>query len=324
VASKSGAFCLNSQYDPTWVDAYSRYYAARNPWMAKAACRALDVAVRAEQMLPLASLKRTEFYADYLRPLDIETAVGVTVLREQGCNFMLSVVCAQTDDERIDSAAGLLGELAPHLRQAFSYYRRAGGVASGHVAVEAASDALGVGIVSIGHDRRVRWSNAVGRELLACGDLIGTEAFGRVRAAHGAVREVIEQGLAAAVRGEATGKTSIAVRSEDGRLAARLVCVVPALSPAERLFAGPTVVLLIEMAAAGTLPAEEALRSTFDLTPSEARFASALAKGASVTEAAAGQGITRETARTHLKRIYAKMEVGHQAAMVAKVHRCGG
>jgi DNA-binding CsgD family transcriptional regulator len=324
VAARTGAFCLTSQYDPACVDAYNRYYAARNPWMAKAACRPLDLGVRAEQMLPLADLKRTEFYADYLRPLEVETAVGVTVLREQSCNFMLSVVCARTDGERMVSAAGLLGKLAPHLRQAFSYYRRAGGVASGHVAVQAASDALGVGIVSIGHDRRVRWANATGCELLASGDPIGTDALGCVRAAHGAVREVIEQALATAVHGEATAKTSIAVRSEDGLIAARLVCVVPALSPAERLFAGPTVVLLIETAAAGTLPAEEALRSTFDLTPSEARFACALAKGASVTEAAARQGITRETARTHLKRIYAKMDVGHQAAMVAKVHRCGG
>jgi DNA-binding CsgD family transcriptional regulator len=212
--------------------------------------------------------------------------------------------------------------LAPHLRQAFTYYRRAGTVASGHLAVEAASDALAVGIVSIGPDRRVRWANAAAREVLARGHPVGTNAWGAIRAAHSAVGEVIDQGLDTAMRGGA-GKTTIAVRSEDGPITARVSCVVPALTQAERLFSGPTVVLLIETTASGTLPAEDALRRTFDLTRSEARFACAVADGASVTEAAARQGITYETARTHLKRIFAKMDVGHQAAMVAKVHRLG-
>jgi DNA-binding CsgD family transcriptional regulator len=321
VAARTGAFSLTSQYDPASVAAYSGYYAARNPWMAKAARRPLDVGVRAEQMLPRAELRRTEFYADYLRPQGLESAVGVTVFRDNGCNFMLSVVCGAAEDEEMAAAAALLGTLAPHLRQAFAYYRRTSAVASDHLAVEAASDALGVGIVSIGPDRRVRWANAAGREVLARGDPVGTNAWGAVRATHGAVREVIDQGLVTAVRGGA-GKTTIAVRSQDGSIAARVICVVPALTQAERLFAGPTVVLLIETAASGALPAEAALRSTFDLTRSEARFACALADGASVTEAAARQGITYETARTHLKRIFAKMDVGHQAAMVAKVHRC--
>jgi DNA-binding CsgD family transcriptional regulator len=274
-------------------------------------------------MLPQAELRRTEFYADFLRPLGLETAVGVTVFRDNGCNFMLSVVCAPAADEALSGAAALLGQLAPHLRQAFTYYRRAGRVASGHVAMEAAADALGIGIVSVGPDRRVRWANAAGRGLLARGDPIGINAWGAVKAAPGAVRELIDQGLAAAVRGEEAGKTTVAVRSADGLLTARLTCVVPALAPAERLFAGPSVVLLIETAASSPHSAEEALRTTFALTPSEARFACALAEGASLAEAAARQGITRETARTHLKRIFAKMDVGHQTAMVAKVHRLG-
>jgi DNA-binding CsgD family transcriptional regulator len=136
------------------------------------------------------------------------------------------------------------------------------------------------------------------------------------------VRDVIDQGIAAAIRGEeGTGKASVAVRSEDGLLTMRLTCVVPALAPAERLFAGPCVVLLIESVDDGVLPVEETLRANFALTPSEARFACALADGASVTDAAARQGITRETARTHLKRIYAKTDVSHQTALVALVYR---
>jgi hypothetical protein len=131
VAARTGAFCLNAGIEPASVDAYRSYYGARNPWMIKAACRPLDVGVRAEQMLSRAELLRSEFHADYLRPLGVDSAVGVTVFRDHGCNFMLSIMCGPAEDGEMQSAASLLGVLAPHLRQAFTYYRRAGGVASG-------------------------------------------------------------------------------------------------------------------------------------------------------------------------------------------------
>src|SRR5688572_13041730 len=69
VAARAGAFFLTSQFDAASVEAYSRYYASKNPWMAKAACRPIDLGVRAEQMLARAVLLRSEFYADYLRPM---------------------------------------------------------------------------------------------------------------------------------------------------------------------------------------------------------------------------------------------------------------
>jgi DNA-binding CsgD family transcriptional regulator len=323
VAARTGALTLNSQYDAASVEAYSRYYAARNPWMAKAACRPLDVGVRAEQMLPRAELLRSEFYADYLHPMGIESAVGVTVFRDHGCNFMLSVVCGLARDDEMQSAASLLGTLAPHLRQAFSYYRRAGGVASGLVAMETATDALGVAIVSVGADRRVRWANAAGQGLIDHGGPIGTNACGCITSSHGELREVIDLALGAAVRGESAGKTTITLPASDQtQPLTRITVVVPALASCERHFAGPCAVLIIETIGPHRAPAEDALRRAYSLTPSEARFACALADGDSVTEVAARSGITRETARTHLKRIFAKMEVGRQAELVAKVHRC--
>jgi DNA-binding CsgD family transcriptional regulator len=39
-----------------------------------------------------------------------------------------------------------------------------------------------------------------------------------------------------------------------------------------------------------------------------------------LADAAAAQGITKETARTVLKRIFAKMDVRRQAELVAKLH----
>jgi DNA-binding CsgD family transcriptional regulator len=321
VAAGRGAFSLNAGFDPQMIDAYGRHYSARNPWMAKAATRPLDLGVCAEQMLPPKQLLRTEFYADFMRPQDLHSGVGVTVMRDRRCNFMLSVLHAQTGEAEARSAAALLGMLAPHLRQAFAYYRR-NTVSS---VMAAAVGALDAGIVVVTSEKRVRWANAAGQHLLATGHPIGIDACGRLTAAYGGTREAIEAALCAAMRGETPGKRTLAVPPRtEGEPPARLSLVVPALTSVEQYFAGPCVVLLVEMEAPARPAAEDVLRATFALTASEARLARALAEGVALADAAAAQGITRETARTQLKRIFTKMDVHRQAQLVARLHRLAG
>jgi DNA-binding CsgD family transcriptional regulator len=321
LAARSGALSLYAHIDHKSVAAYNSYYAAKNPWMAKATARPLGLGVRVELMLPRRELIRTEFYADYLRPLGLETGVGVTMFRDQTCNFILGIICAAGDDERINSAAALLGELAPHLRQAFAYYRHPGGVASGRLAVDAAANALDVAIMSMGLDRRVRWANPAAYRLLSLGDPIGTDASGRIGAKRSEVREALDAALVEAARGEAAGKRTLNLRDREDMPSTRLTVVVPSLTSWERYFAGPCVVLFVETVTPAALPVEEALRVAFGLTPSEARIVGAIADGARLADVADAQGIAVATARNHLKRSFAKMDVKRQAELVAKVHR---
>lgn len=54
----------------------------------------------------------------------------------------------------------------------------------------------------------------------------------------------------------------------------------------------------------------------FGLTRAEARLAYELVRGSKLVEAAVRLGISRNTARTHMKRIYAKTGAAHQAELV--------
>ncbi|MCY1300937.1 hypothetical protein D9M70_505250 [compost metagenome] len=67
---------------------------------------------------------------------------------------------------------------------------------------------------------------------------------------------------------------------------------------------------------AQTIAPREILRQVFDFTPSEATLAMELANGLSVDEAAELLGIRRNTARTHLRAIFAKAGVSRQAELV--------
>ena len=61
---------------------------------------------------------------------------------------------------------------------------------------------------------------------------------------------------------------------------------------------------------------EQLLRAMYALTAAEARLAACVAQGFGVNEAAARLGITRNTARTQLKAVFAKLGVDRQAGVV--------
>lgn len=68
-------------------------------------------------------------------------------------------------------------------------------------------------------------------------------------------------------------------------------------------------------------PSEKLLRTVFGLTPAESGLAAALAAGATLQEASENLRTTRETARTRLKVIFAKMGINRQAELVALLAR---
>jgi DNA-binding CsgD family transcriptional regulator len=68
---------------------------------------------------------------------------------------------------------------------------------------------------------------------------------------------------------------------------------------------------------------EKALCSLFDLSPSEARLASAIAAGKSLNQAAFAAGITVSSARTYLARVFAKTGARQQSQLVILLKEIG-
>jgi len=75
-------------------------------------------------------------------------------------------------------------------------------------------------------------------------------------------------------------------------------------------------VLLVSDPEHQALPSAQTIGQLFELTEAEARLALALAEGHRVEDAAAGLGITTNSARTYLKRIFGKTGVGRQAELI--------
>jgi DNA-binding CsgD family transcriptional regulator len=68
-------------------------------------------------------------------------------------------------------------------------------------------------------------------------------------------------------------------------------------------------------------PGEQALHDVYGLTPTETALAQRLTAGQSLAEAAGEMEISKNTVRTHLKRIFSKTGTGRQAELVSLLLR---
>lgn len=316
-----GAFSLNAGFSADAALAYGSHYSRVNPWMRAAAHRPVGLAVRAEQMLPRGDLLRTEFYADYLRPHGLGTAVGVTVYKEERCNFMLSVLGAETDDATADAARALLAQLAPHLRRVFAYYRRspqAGAALHGGLSV---LDLLGIGLILVAADRRIRHCNRLADALIADGDAVGQDSEGRLRFASSDVTAALDRALGTIRPGVSLRLLDTQLLRRTGErppLRVRFVPLDP--SSAQVFFTGAAVLVLIEDPAVSSATARiESARAAYGLTAAELRVARRLIEGLTPTEIAAVDGVSPLTVRSQLKSIFAKTDTHRQAEVVRKL-----
>jgi len=104
--------------------------------------------------------------------------------------------------------------------------------------------------------------------------------------------------------------------------------VVEAIPIAEGMVNDPlgvlrAILLVTDLGAVRKFP-EDRLRAAFRLTHAEARLAAHLARGEDLDSAVHALGVTRQTARSQLKMIFAKTETHRQAELVALLSRLSG
>jgi DNA-binding CsgD family transcriptional regulator len=111
-----------------------------------------------------------------------------------------------------------------------------------------------------------------------------------------------------------TGGGSIRLVSEDRTL---LIAASALASTAE-----PVVLLRLIDPATIRLPGKKVLQVQFGLTPAEAAFALEFLAGNDLVASATNRGITMNTARVHLRRIFEKTETRRQAALIRLLLLC--
>jgi len=307
--------------EPAWIRSYEEYFVTINPWLADRPFRRGVVAV-GEEILKDRELVRTEFYNDFLRPQNWFYCCGVLTAQDRSTTSEITALRSRRAGRFTSNEVALFEYLAPHLQHSVRIHNRIAGLESGLNTATAALDRFPTGIVAVNSDAKVILMNRAAESILKRRDglMSGDGLISRdgLRTATRQETAQLRNAVAAVSTPMGSGipmpETLLQVDRPSG--AAPYEVLVAPLPSRSSLRRDATAVLFITDPEAEAPLDSRRLRILFGLTPAEVRLSRALVKGQSVAEYANETGVTSNTARTHVKRIFSKTGVRRQSELV--------
>jgi len=296
-----------------------RAYAAIDPFVNIADGRA----VRLLDLVDPAEFRASTYYREWLVPIDVEYALGLDVREAGRFHARLRLCRSKSAGEFTDADCRLVESLAPHLRLAVGLYSDLDEARSGRELYADAMDSLTLATIVLDEHGRMVHSNRLAEEVLAERDGISASddriVLGGREDGH-RFRELVTRAVDQFSSNRPAVAQAMRVTRPSGRPAYEIV-VRPTpqglLADDRRLAARVAVVIGSDVGERA--PAElsaEAVQQFFGLTRKEAALALRLAAGRSLLEAARDQGISLNTARAHLRAIFAKTGIDRQSRLV--------
>ncbi|WP_395021431.1 helix-turn-helix transcriptional regulator [Dongia sp.] len=314
-----GSFTVvSSNWHPDWVGKYNQHFARVNPWLRNLPRRPVGLAVPAEYMLDRAELKKSEFFADFLRPQNMVTGIGVTIHQDRERFLAVSYLLPDREDDRVTRDVSLLQQLAPHFRRAMQINHRLERANIEGAAAEMVLDQLATGFILLNAAGRAVFFNRSAERMLHQEDGIHLERDGTVQSLDArlavCVSRVLEQSDEPAQ--EVAGALRIARPSGQPAWSVLVVPMIPRMGAIEAM-RGMAAILISEEGRKSSVTAD--LASAFGFSMAEARVLERLVEGRSVTEAAGELQISVGTARVHLRNMFAKLGGGRQSELIRLV-----
>lgn len=264
-------------------------------------------------------------------PYYLGTMVSIQENRVAFVGFYRSPAAGAFDTEAISRFERLKPHLVRSARLSSNFLQL-----EGQIAAEAGgTDLLNIGVLLLGSDARILFANREARRLLGDADGVRSER-GRLAVEGRARHDDFRRKLAAATRAKparsavekaegttSSGAASCALILERSSGRQPLGCIlVPIEDPPIHTYhsivsrrAACMVFLIDPEKTAAAL--RKTMITLYDLTPGEAKLVEALVEDASLVRAANRIGVTKETARSRLKTVFAKTQTHSQADLIA-------
>jgi DNA-binding CsgD family transcriptional regulator/PAS domain-containing protein len=277
-------------------------------------------------------IMHTEIYNEFIKPVGGFHALTIYQNLPDAA-FQIALCRPRKGGAFTMPEAAKLQHVLPHLASAFELRMRL--AQSHHFAndLTALVDCLRDGVILVDAAGRPSFANSRAVELLDARDGRRCDLNGLAGASPAATQR-LRDGLAAvltrqAARNSAARKHAVTSQFSLPRTYGRLPLMIK-IYPIGRLAADhrglpPAHAAIFIRDPDSPLPVTgETLSDIFAFTLREAEIALEIARGRSVTQAAATLGMGSGTARQHLKRVYEKAGVHNRAALVALVRSCAG
>jgi DNA-binding CsgD family transcriptional regulator len=319
--SHQASVAVTAGFAPEDIRKYETDWAELDPWARSPAVRRLasgTVAV-GEQLVSHAEMKRTAFYNEFGRHYDVVRCITATIEIEPRRVSVLSVNRSEKTPAFGSEETALLTALMPHLQRALQIHRRLADSQALADGSATALDLLAHGVLLLDTAGRILFANRTAEEILRARDGVMVrqkELFGARVSDTTALRTVIAAAVATS-GGRGTGAGGLVLVGRPSGRSPLRVLVTP-LAQRHRLMgsAEAAACAFITDPDRTPVPAFVHLQRAFGLSAAETRVATLLLDGESVDRLSDRLCISRNTARTHLRRLFQKTDTARQADLI--------
>lgn len=315
---------------PEAIDVYQRHFHALDPWgegTARLGLGKTGAVLNGDQLIALAKLRGTEYYADYASKYDLVRILAGVVIADGPVLSVISILRAERAQPFGAEEHARLRALMGHLKRVLEIRRKVEGLQLLQAAGSHALDQLATGVMLVDDSGRLLFANAAAERTIRARHGLSVEG-GRVSALLASETTALRRLISAAVRtttgeGVHPGGAVNVSRPQFERPLNLLVTPVPAATGYPHVGHAAAAILISDPDHPQS-PDPVVLRALFRLTDAESRLVLAICSGMSLAEAAGSLRIGRETAKSHLRQVFAKTATSRQSELVAVVGRLAG
>ena len=307
-----------ARLDPELTRSYLIRYSRSSPWAKVRTSLPVGPAVSLDAWVPPATLMRSDFYHEILRPQRVLHCGSACLVRDARRYVGFSVFRSAQTGPTEGWELRLLSALAPHVKRATQISARHADAAALERAQKTALERIDHGVMIVDGHARVLYANRAAESVIARSD--GMIVSARVlRGATTSDTQRLHALIADAVRGASGGTMRVARPSCAEPF---LVLVAPTGSSGRwAVDSAPAAIVFITDPERRPRLELRRLMDLFGLTATEAKVALALADGRGVPDAARDLRLSPNTVHTHLRRIFSKLGVNRQSELVRVLAR---
>ncbi|MDF3214501.1 helix-turn-helix transcriptional regulator [Mesorhizobium sp. M7A.F.Ca.CA.001.09.2.1] len=319
--SPQTADVVATDHDPEFSSQQCFEALMRDPLAAAAAALPVGKVTRWPMMLDETAFRRRELWQDWFRPRDMYHGLVCNLLTANGAQWVLDIHRGSRQDMFGADEMGLFQKIVPHVLRAGQIGQQLERTA----ALASAFSHLPFGVFVVNGHQQIARMNEAAEEMLMRPDSPLRLRDGMIVAANAEDAQLLQRLVVDACTlpdgaMPGTGGTLLIPSHRQRSGLARLVLSVAPFVDARTYGLASercAVIMVTEVARRNTESFELHVRELFDLTPAEARLATALASGRSLKEAADSSNITVKTGRTYLERIFSRTRTRQQSELVA-------
>lgn len=318
-----GRFAAQSPWDPERMRALQEYSFDDIPGLKAALVGDIDTPVSTLSTMTESELQQTPFFLNWAGPQGLRAGCITKFVHTPDRIGLLGVTTWADRDIVTAEDQRFLALLSPHLRRAALIGDLLDNTRVTTHLFRDALQSLAVAVVLTDSEGSILYANEAAERMFAAGGPILRRGK-IIQTQNPAIDDALLQAIASAASDVSVGSKGIGLPVSATGKPPAVAYVLPLTQGTARAAFRPACAAVFVSTTTSASPLPEAVLATlFELTPAEARVLLTIGSGMNPAKSALSLGVSENTLKTHLNRIYAKTGKSRQADLVKLVSDIG-